>query len=123
MSSFQDLVESRKQWIESVLKPWCQSAPLNALRKAAEEWGDIAGRVDPDRTLWLWAWGRFSALYVDGLPGLDETYEVQVLLRSGQCVTGFPDARESRQGMLVLQGKNAPIGPISIDDIESIERV
>ena len=105
MTSFQDLVESRKAWISESLIPWCRQASLVDLRKAAEEWGDIAGRVDPEFSLWLWAWSRFPALYVDGLRGLEETFEVAVRLRDGRVLRGFPDARQSRRGMLVVQGQ------------------
>jgi hypothetical protein len=123
MSSFQELVDARKAWIADVLIPWCQAAPLQELRKAAEEWGDIAGRVDPEFSLWLWAWGRFPGLYVEGLRGLDETYEVEVRLRDGGMARGFPDARSSRRGALTLRSASGPLGPFGLDDIVEVRRV
>jgi hypothetical protein len=123
MIAFDDLVASRKDWIESVLKPWCRGAPLGELRKAAQEWHDIAGRVDPDLTLWLWAWSRFPVLYHDSLRGLDESFQVKVRLRDGTEQTGFPDSRASRRGTLMLATGEGDVGPFSIDDVESVERV
>ncbi|MEZ6067004.1 MAG: hypothetical protein R3B90_15180 [Planctomycetaceae bacterium] len=122
-TTFDQLAVSRREWIRGVLQPWCQHAPRRELLKAAQEWNDIAGRVDPQFTLWLWAWSRFPALYVDGLKGLEESFEVRVTLRSGECVDGYPDARESERGLLVLQGASTPVGPFSIDDITSVERL
>ena len=120
--TFLDLAASRRDWIAGVLIPWCRQAPLLELRKAADEWHDIAGRVDPERTLWLWAWSRFPALYVDGLPGLDETYEVELRTRTGEEFRGFPNARGSQRGRLLLQGGDGPIGPFSIDDVVAVRR-
>lgn len=124
--TFPGLIESRRDWIENVLKPWCRQAVRMELLKAADEWHDIAGRVAPELTLWLWAWSRFPALYVDDLQGMDESYEVQVTLRDGSQIVGFPDARESQRGMLVLvtsDESNPHAGPFSIDDIVGIERI
>ena len=42
MATFDELVSSRKQWIEKVLKPWCQRAAHKDLTLAEQEWGDIA---------------------------------------------------------------------------------
>ncbi len=120
--TFSALAESRRAWIEQVLRPWCRCASRRELLQAEQEWVDIAGRPAPELSLWLWAWSRFPPLYVEGLQGVDETYEVRVRLRSGAEHVGFPNARESRRGMLVLEGTEGPIGPFSIDDIESIER-
>lgn len=122
MSTFQSLVDSRKAWIADVLIPWCRSAPLAELRKAADEWGDIAGRVDPEFSLWLWAWSRFPVLYVEGLRGLDESYSVEIALSDGTTRRGFPDARSSRKGQLVLLGEGGSIGPFSIDQVRSVRR-
>lgn len=122
MSTFEDLVTSRKGWIENVLKPWCRSAPRIELLKAEQEWHDIAGRVDPERTLWLWAWGRFPALVAEGLNGIDETYRVTVTLKDGAEHTGFPDSEQSRRGQLVLQSEGE-LGPFPLDDIRSVEKV
>ena len=132
MAAFEELVASRKGWIETVLKPWCREATLADLQKAAAEWGDIAGRADPQKTLWTWAWCRFPVLVHEGLSGFDEAYELRVTLKDGKVVTGFPDARESREGRLVLlsttpvrAGDNGSqtAGPYSIDDVRAIERV
>ncbi|MFV0445330.1 MAG: hypothetical protein ACK5Q5_17270 [Planctomycetaceae bacterium] len=122
MSDFQDLIDSRKSWIAEVLIPWCRQAELPELRKAADEWFDIAGRIEPDFSLWLWAWSRFPCLYVEGLQGLDETYEVHVTLRDGRRFQGFPNARESRRGVLVLQTLTGPEGPWRLDEVQSVER-
>lgn len=122
--SFTDLIASRKQWLEDVLKPWCRQATRAELLKAVDEWHDIAGRVDPEFTLWLWAWSRFPTLHVDDLQGLDETYRVCVTLRDGTHIVGFPDARQSRRGMLILLIDNGESSePISIDNVEHVARV
>ena len=123
MASFQDLIDSRKAWVNDELVPWCRKAVLRDLRKAEDEWGDIAGRVAPEFSLWLWAWSRFPVLYVEGLQGLDETYEVEVTLRDGRTFRGFPDARKSQRGMLTIQGADGPVGPFSIDDVSRVDRV
>ncbi|MBL8849328.1 MAG: hypothetical protein JNG89_06570 [Planctomycetaceae bacterium] len=124
---FTDLVDSRREWIESVLKPWCRSAARRELLAAEQEWVDIAGRADPQKTLWPWAWSRFPVLYVDDLGGLEETYRVTVTLRDGSRRTGYPDARRSVRGELVLLGDASGqglcnLGPWSIDDIANVER-
>lgn len=121
-STFAALAESRREWIAAVLRPWCAAASRKELLQAEQEWHDIAGRIDPQFTLWLWAWSRFPVLYVEGLQGLDETWEVRVGLRNGDVAIGFPNARESRRGLLVLEGGGEPCGPISIDDVASVER-
>ena len=59
---------------------------------------------------------------------MNETREVRLLLRSGEHAVGFPDARESQSGQLVLLGKSddgqfAHFGPFSIDDVEAIELI
>jgi hypothetical protein len=125
--AFSDLVVSRCDWIETVLKPWCRSAARRELLAAEQEWVDIAGRADPRKTLWPWAWSRFPVLYVDDLGGLEETYRVTVTLRDGSRHTGYPDARRSVRGELVLLGDAAgqglsDLGPWSIDDIGDVER-
>lgn len=122
MPTFQVLVDSRKAWIAEVLIPWCRSAPLAELRKAADEWHDIAGRVDPEFSLWLWAWSRFPVLYVEGLRGLDESYEVEVQLADGGSTRGFPDARASRRGTLTLGSVTGAAGPFLIDQVRSVRR-
>lgn len=128
MTTFEELVASRRQWIEEVLRPWCVRASRKGLKQAEQEWGDIAGRADPDATLWTWAWSRFPALVHEGLSGVSETYEVRVTLKDGTTVVGFPENRLSKDGRLVLLCTGDPPGspvesdPYSIDDIESVER-
>ena len=127
MQTFEDLVASRRDWIDHVLKPWCRQAALSDLREAEADWQNIAGRVDPEATLWTWAWGRFSALVHEGLHGMNETAEVCVMLRDGRLVRGYPDGRQSKQGRLVLVGPARSraagfeeFGPFTIDEIVSI---
>ncbi len=128
MSTFDGLVASRKAWISEVLQPWCQAASLTALLQAEQEWIDIAGKVAPEKTLWAWAWARFPDLVHETL-GIEETAEVEVTLRDGRMVRGFPDARSSIQGKLVLWGTmtagDTPraVGPFSIEDITSVTRL
>ena len=122
MATFADLVASRKGWIARELIPWCRQASLADLRKAEDEWLDIAGKVAPEFSLWLWAWSRFPVLYEEGLRGLNETHAVTVKLRSGESVTGFPDARRSGRGELVLAGKDADHGPYRMDDVVEVTR-
>ena len=130
MHTFADLVSSRKAWLADVLAPWCRHAAVKDLRLAELEWGDIAGKVDAEKTLWYWAWGRFPDLVHAELVGIDETREVLVTLRDGRSVAGFPDARQSVQGQLVLVGRDpdnprrsAEHGPFSLDEIVAIARV
>jgi hypothetical protein len=123
---FADLVAARKAWIDSVLKPWAQRARRADLLLAEPEWLDIAGKVDPAKTLWAWAWGRFPALVHEDL-GIDEAAAVTVTLCNGQTVTGYPDARTSQRGKLVLVSADFPrapttYGPFSIDDIASVRK-
>ena len=90
---------------------------------AEHEWTDIAGRVGPDNSLWIWAWSRFPDLVCDGLLNVNETRQVRVHLRDGGQAEGFPDARLSQRGQLVLlSGGSAPteLGPYPIDDILSV---
>ncbi len=128
MSDFAQLVASRKDWIDNVLRPWCVAATLAELKKAEAEWLDIAGKVDADATLWTWAWSRFDDLVHEGLPGVSETFEVQVTLKDGTEVVGFPDARQSKQGRLhlVCRHDDSPgtfeSGPHAIDDIVTVVR-
>ncbi len=128
--TFADLVASRQAWIEDVLKPWCAAASWKELMQAQQDWPNIAGQVDPQTTLWAWAWSRFSVLVHDGLPGLDETHRIRVTLQDARIREGFPDNRESRFGKLKLLGETKPgsgqfelSDAISIDDIISVERV
>ncbi len=126
MPSFDELVTSRKRWIAEVLEPWCREASRKDLVRAQMEWGDIAGRVDENATLWTWAWSRFPDLVYEGLSGVNETRQVVVTLKTGESATGFPDARQSTQGQLVLvssERSRGQLGPFSIDDIARVEAV
>src|SRR5271163_1414830 len=111
MESFEELVEARKHWINEVLKPWCQKARRSDLIKAEAEWLDIAGKVMPEKTLWLWAWSRFPALVHESL-GIEETSEVYVELRNGRSISGFPDARNSLRGQLIIYGRESQSEPL-----------
>ncbi|MEP3481467.1 MAG: hypothetical protein ABJZ55_19655 [Fuerstiella sp.] len=128
-STFDDLAEARRNWITSILKPWCQTAARKELLKANAEWLDIAGKVDADATLWTWAWERFPILTHPDLSLVNETYEVDVTLIDGTKSKGFPDARRSQQGELVLVRRDPETGatlltpPMNIDHIQSVERV
>lgn len=124
---FLELAASRRKWIDEVLKPWCQSACLRDLRQAELEWFDLAGKVDPAVTLWTWSWERFPDLVHPDLPGVHETYRVEVQLRDGRSLSGYPDSRKSRRGMLVLVDQVAGRGmteaaPISIDEVVAAKR-
>lgn len=125
--TFAELVASRQNWIEQVLKPWCLAAPWKELFQAEQDWANIAGQVDPQATLWAWAWSRFPALVSEGLPGVEETHRLRVTTRDGRQFIGFPDNRESRHGKLRLLCESASGGHelsevISIDEIASVER-
>jgi hypothetical protein len=129
VSRFADLIASRRDWIERVLKPWCRGAPLEHLKRAELEWDDIAGKVDAKATLWTWAWGRFPDIVHEGLAGVDETHAVRVTLKRGRTHIGYPDNRKTTGGQLFLlsaepeaSGRAADIGPLSIDEIVRIDR-
>ena len=124
---FEELAAARREWIESVLRRWCRQAPLKELRKAEQEWFDIAGRADVNPTLWTWAWERFPDIVHPELPGVHETFEVLVTLVDGQQIFGFPDGRKSQRGMLVIAGKTEAGDlkvhePISIDLVKDVQR-
>jgi hypothetical protein len=102
MHTLAEIVASRREWIDSVLKPWCRAASRAELLAAEQEWADLAGRADPNKTLWPWAWSRFPALYVEGLAGIDESFEVEMTLRDGSTYAGFPDAGRSQRGQILL---------------------
>ncbi|WP_437226730.1 hypothetical protein SH661x_004738 [Planctomicrobium sp. SH661] len=124
MASFSDLIASRRAWIETVLEPWCRTASRRDLLLAEQEWQDIAGRPAPQMTLWLWAWSRFPDLCDAGLTTLNETLPVRVECHDGRSATGYPDARKSERGQLVLIGERGEtFGPFSIDDLSSVHRV
>ncbi len=132
--TFEDLVTSRRKWIEEELRPWCQSASRKQLIKAEHEWEDIAGRAAAEQTLWTWAWERFPSLVYEGLTGVNETQRIAVELSDGETMIGFPDGRRSQRGELfLLTGENdmkeastsklAEAGPFSLDDIVSVNAV
>jgi hypothetical protein len=127
MTSFEELVTARKTWLNDVLRPWCQQARRADLLKAEPDWIDIAGKVSPEKTLWQWGWSRFPELVHENL-GIEETSEVEVQLRDGRTLRGFPDSRTSQRGQLMIWGRAVPtaspveLGPFSIDDIVSIQR-
>jgi hypothetical protein len=123
MTTFSDLVASRRAWLADVLTPWCRVAARADLIRAEQEWTDIAGKIAPERSLWLWAWSRFPALYVEGLGGLEESWPVKLIRRDGTVLEGFPDNRASGRGQLVIQTATGATDPISIDDIVSVERI
>jgi len=124
MTTFPELIASRRHWIDTVLQPWCKVACRKDLLMAEQEWQDIAGRPAPEATLWQWAWSRFPALCETGLPTLNEAYEVEVLSGNGKTDRGYPDARRSQSGQLFLIGpQNCQCGPLSIDDITDVRRV
>jgi len=129
MQFFEELVTSRKDWLNEVLRPWCQQASRKELLKAEAEWMDLAGKVNPDTTLWLWAWSRFPELVHENL-GIEETSEVEVRLQDGRIFVGFPDARRSQRGELVLLGSEishdvpaTEVGPFSIDQVMNVRRL
>lgn len=126
--NFEQLAAARREWIESVLRVWCRQATLKELRKAEQEWFDIAGRADVNPTLWTWAWERFLDIVHPELPGVHETFEVRVTLTDGQQIVGYPDGRKSQRGMLVIVGKTEAgdlkvHDPISIDQVSGVERL
>ena len=122
--SFPELIASRREWIDETLKPWCLTASRFELLQAEQAWVDLAGRPDPGQTLWYWAWSRFPELCDEELTGLNEAWQVAVTLKSGETVTGYPDARQSRHGELTLvESTSTEHGPYSIDDIVSAVRV
>jgi hypothetical protein len=127
VTTFAELVASRKAWIANVLQPWCRAASRNELLLAEQEWTDIAGKVDPEFSLWRWAWSRFPELVHESL-GIEETSEVEVRLRDGTVIRGYPDSRQSRRGQLVLlsrddEGGFRDAGPFTLDNVESVRRL
>jgi hypothetical protein len=127
MHTFAELVASRKTWLADVLAPWCRQAALKDLKRAELEWVDIAGKVDPEKTLWYWAWSRFPDLVNADLLAIDEARRLTVTLHDGRTCTGFPDSRQSKQGQLVLVARDPAhprrheeLGPFSLDEITAI---
>jgi hypothetical protein len=123
VNTFEELVASRRAWLDDVLQPWCRVASRVELLKAHQEWVDVAGKVDPNATLWTWAWSRFPALVHEELPGVDETRPVRVTLASGEAIVGFPDGRQSELGRLVVLTDDGDAGPFSIDDVVAVETI
>ena len=125
--TFDELAASRRDWIQSVLREWCRRASVKELRKAELEWFDLAGRADAGGTLWKWAWERFPEAVHADMPGLNETYELLVELRDGRSLQGYPDARQSIRGQLVLLGRAEDGGlqqlpPLQLDDVAVMRR-
>ena len=120
--SFSDLAASRRAWIDDVLIPWCRTADRKELLKAEADWVNVAGQVDAEATLWTWAWGRFTGLVHPEMRGLDESREVEVRLKNGRVFRGFPDARRSLRGKLVLLTADGEAGPVSIDDVADVTK-
>jgi hypothetical protein len=127
-AAWEQLVSSRRQWIETVLEPWCRSAGRRDLLLAEAEWTNLAGQVDPQATLWKWAWSRFAELGTEQW-AIDESSAVTVVTHRGDCITGYPDGRASRQGQLVLlidnsesPGQGFDRHAVLLDDICSITR-
>jgi len=120
--TFEQLAASRRGWIEQVLRVWCQQAPLKELRKAEQEWFDIAGRAEVNATLWTWAWERFPAIVHPDLAGVHETHLMDVVLHDGSTISGYPDARQSLRGMLVLVGTDVD-GSMMTHDAVSIDQI
>lgn len=124
ISKFPELVQSRRNWIDEVLTPWCRTASRTDLLLAEHAWADLAGRADPTSTLWVWAWSRFPALIEEGVTSLNETLPVVVTRKDQSSVSGYPDARLSLQGMLILIGADGTQqAPVSIDEIAIVERI
>lgn len=125
MKSFADLATSRRDWLSEILVPWCRQACYRDLVEAEQDWGNIAGRVDPAMTLWTWAWSRFPAVVHEGMPGLNETCEVRLHLMDGREVVGYPDRDGSSRGEIVLLSRSEAgfeqLGPFRIDAVQSAE--
>lgn len=125
VTDFVSLVESRKHWIQHVLRPWCRFASVAELRLAALNWGDLAGQISPDATLWPWAWERFEGVIHTEL-GFDESRQWNVSLRNGSEISGYINGRLSRGEQIVLVYRDGhsqeltTTSPISLDEISSI---
>ena len=125
--TFDELVRSRREWIDTILKPWCRNASRKELILAEQEWPHLAGKVDSEATLWTWAWSRFDSLVCEGLKGVNETQEVSVRLKTGEIIQGYPEGRLSLRGELFLVDgaltepfDATELGPFSIDEIAAV---
>jgi hypothetical protein len=61
------------------------------------------------------------------MPGLNETYELLVELRDGRSLRGYPDARQSIRGQLVVLGRAddgvlQQLPTVQLDDVVSMRR-
>lgn len=122
MHTFQELVESRREWIDQMLIPWCKTSARKDLLLAEHEWQDLAGRPAPEMTLWKWAWERFPVLTHEGLNTINETNAVVVQCHDGRVATGYPDATRSQAGLLfVIDELGQTLGPVEIDEIKQID--
>ena len=127
---YSDLVVSRKAWLDNVLRPWCFQAGYKDLLLAEGEWQNLAGKVEPQKTLWYWAWSRFPELVHPDISDINETHALTVELKNGDQYTGFPDARESLHGKLVIQlteqtdkGMANTQKQFKIDEIHTVQRI
>lgn len=124
LQTYDELVSSRREWLDSILIPWCQLACRKDLLLAETEWPDLAGRPAPEMTLWKWAWERFPVLAGSGTHMLEETYEVVVTCQDGRTGQGFPDGERSQAGLLVLVDSEGQMsGPFTIDEIRHVVRL
>lgn len=126
--TFAELVESRRKWLGESLEAWSRQATLAELVLAERDWINLAGQVDPARTLWRWAWSRFTALVHPRL-GFDESARVRVTLHDGREFVGHPDGRKSSGGELFLHARHAnsdaweDVGPVRLDEIARVEAI
>ena len=123
--TFAALAASRREWLETVLRPWCRAAPRTQLRLAEAQWADLAGDVSVRETLWAWGWERFPALCEPGLTPPAESRPVRVTLTGGETVVGTPDGRRSVRGELWLLARGVDgwedRGPFDLDAIAAVE--
>ena len=102
MSTTAEIIASRRLWIDEALRPWCAAASAKELRQAEQDWLDLAGRISPDFSLWMWAWSRYPGLVIPDLWRMDEAVELRVELAGEQVLVGFADARRTKRDQLVL---------------------
>lgn len=127
--TYESVALSRRKWLDEILAPWCKSSSRKELRLAEGDWVNLAGKVAPEKSLWFWAWSRFPDLVEPELQAINETHQIRVTIGMGDIYEGYPDARESTNGVLVLlcrdpsTGRYEQTGPFSLDDIRSVERI